>query len=64
MQHTALNIRTDNNTIAFADFDKVSVSNEQNFLLSPYDLNSRFYAFREFSPNQDWEYFCNELEYE
>lgn len=65
MQHTALHIRPDNSNIYFADFDNVKVSSsEEGFLLSPYDLNSQFYAFNDLTPNYNWEYFCNELEYE
>jgi hypothetical protein len=63
MQHAAVNFRTDNN-IAFADYNNVSTTEQESFLLSPYDLNSQFYAFNDLTPDQNWEYFCNELEYE
>ena len=64
MQHTSLNIRTDLHNINFSDFDKISVDNDQSFLLTPYDLNSKFYSFGDLTPDYNWEYFCNELEYE
>jgi hypothetical protein len=63
MQHTALNTRTDNNNLYFANYDKMPF-NEESVLLSPYDLNAQFYAFNDLTPNHNWEFFCNELEYE
>jgi hypothetical protein len=68
MQHASLNLRSKNN-IAFHDFYVTPINESVSpSIFNNEDLKARIY-FIENDPSTmnsfgDWEFFCNELEYE